>query len=379
MGSHDAEISILVTDDGEISGLNKTYLGRTGPTNVIAFPMREGAFTNISPDLLGDVVISADTAAREAEAAGISIEERFTELLVHGILHLLGYDHERSESDEKEMEKKARDVLRLLKGARGRQKSPVIQRQKQHQTDSAGAYKMAKLAVNVDHIATIRQARGVDYPDPVAAAVMAQLAGADGIVAHLREDRRHIQDKDVVRLRETAHRFILEMAATPEMEKIAVRIKPDLVTLVPEKRRELTTEGGLNLLRKKPGVFDTVSKLRGKGIEVSMFIDPDPLQVKKALEIGATAVEIHTGAFCDAPSPKKRQRELDRVREAAEVAHGLGLTVNAGHGLCYNTIQAMTTIKEIDEFSIGHSIVSRAALVGMDRAVRDMLRLIRGH
>ena len=235
---------------------------------------------------------------------------------------------------------------------------------------------MTHLAVNVDHIATLRQARGVDYPDPVAGAVLAQLAGAHGIVAHLREDRRHIQDDDVVRLRAAARRFILEMAVTPEMEKIALSVKPDLVTLVPEKRKELTTEGGLNLARHGGPVAKTIETLHRNEIPVSLFIDPDPGQVRRSHDAGAMAVEIHTGAFCEAATEKIRQKEFDRIRKAVEVARNLGLIVNAGHGLCYTTIEWMVTLKEIDEFSIGHSIVSRAALVGMDRAVRDMLALI---
>jgi pyridoxine 5-phosphate synthase len=236
---------------------------------------------------------------------------------------------------------------------------------------------MATLAVNVDHIATLRQARGVDYPDPVAAAVLAELAGADGIVVHLREDRRHIQDRDVRLLRETVQtKLILEMAATPGMIDIAVGIKPDLVTLVPEKREELTTEGGLDLLANRDHVADAVARLRQAGIPTSIFIDPDPEQVKAADRIDAEKIEIHTGTFCDAASPELKDRAFAAIADAAKLAARLNLGVNAGHGLCYNTIQTFRGLSEIDEFSIGHSIVSRAALVGMDRAVRDMVTLV---
>lgn len=237
---------------------------------------------------------------------------------------------------------------------------------------------MAQLAVNVDHIATLRQARGVDYPDPVAAAVLAELAGAEGIVVHLREDRRHIQDRDVRLIREIVQtKMILEMGATSEMVGIAMSIKPDLVTLVPEKREEVTTEGGLDLMVHKNAIAESVATLQDSGIPVSIFIDPDPEQIKIAHQINATMVEIHTGAFCDATSTRKRQEAFSQIVDTAKLAYRLKLGVNAGHGLCYNTIKAFTGLKEIDEFSIGHSIVSRAALVGMDRAVKEMLALVK--
>lgn len=237
---------------------------------------------------------------------------------------------------------------------------------------------MAGLAVNVDHIATLRQARGVTYPEPVAAAVIAELAGADGIVVHLREDRRHIQDADVRKIRNTVkNRLILEMAVTPEMEAIALEVRPDLVTLVPEKREELTTEGGLDLITAARGVSKTVAALQDSGIPVSIFIDADPDQIRRARDTGATAVEIHTGAFCDAPDTAGKTTEFARIRQSVDVAYDLGLIINVGHGLCYNTVKWFAGINAINEFSIGHSIVSRAALVGMDRAVRDMLRLIK--
>ena len=237
---------------------------------------------------------------------------------------------------------------------------------------------MASLAVNVDHIATLRQARKASYPDPVAAAVLAELAGAEGIVVHLREDRRHIQDRDIRILRETVQtKLILEMAATEEMVGIAVNIKPDLVTLVPEKREELTTEGGLDLMVQNSNVAEAIETLKQAGIPTSIFVDPNPEQIKIAHQINAAKVEIHTGGFCDAVTTAKKEEAFAMVVDAVKLAHRLKLGINAGHGLCYNTIQAFRGLHEIDEFSIGHSIVSKAALVGMDRAVREMLALIK--
>ncbi len=238
---------------------------------------------------------------------------------------------------------------------------------------------MAGLAVNVDHIATLRQARGTDYPDPVAAAVLAELAGADGIVAHLRGDRRHIQDRDVKLLRQIVKtRLILEMAATKEMLHIASEVLPDLVTLVPETREEITTEGGLDIIAHERTVKSAITELHAAGIAVSLFIDADTSQVKKAAHIGADMIEIHTGAFCDAKGGEEKDRAFAEIIEAAKTAAGLNLKVNAGHGLNYDSIKKFKGLKEIDEFSIGHSIVSRAALVGMERAVREMAELIRG-
>ena len=238
---------------------------------------------------------------------------------------------------------------------------------------------MAGLAVNIDHVAILRNTReGVSYPDPVAAAVLAELAGVDGIVIHLREDRRHIQDRDLKILRKIVQtKLILEMASTDEMVGIALDIKPDLVTLVPERREELTTEGGLDLIVHKNAVAETVGTLQNSGIPASIFIDPDPDQIKLAHRIDTTMVEIHTGTFCEAKTYKKRNQAFSNIVDAAKLAHKLRIGVNAGHGLCYNTIKAFKGLHEIDEFSIGHSIVSRAVLVGMERAVKEMLALIK--
>ena len=237
---------------------------------------------------------------------------------------------------------------------------------------------MAGLAVNVDHVATLREARKSSYPDPVAAAILAELAGADGIVVHLREDRRHIQDRDLRILRQSVQtKLILEMASNKEMIGIALDVQPDVVTLVPEKREELTTEGGLDLISYKDAIAETVATLQDSGIPVSIFIDPDPDQIKVAHKINATMVEIHTGIFCDAKTTKKRERAFSDIVDAAKFAHKLRLGINAGHGLCYNTIKTFKGLREIHEFSIGHSIISRAILVGMEKAVKEMLTLIK--
>jgi pyridoxine 5-phosphate synthase len=237
---------------------------------------------------------------------------------------------------------------------------------------------MAGLSVNVDHVATLREARKGRYPDPVSAAVLAELAGVDGIVVHLREDRRHIKDRDLRILRKVVHsKLILEMASTNEMVGIALDVQPDVVTLVPEKREELTTEGGLDLIVHKDAVAETVGTLQNNGIPVCIFIDPDPEQIKIAHQINANMVEIHTGIFCDAKTSKKRDQAFSNIVNSAKLAFKLRMGVNAGHGICYKTIKAFKGLNEINEFSIGHSIISRAVLVGLDSAVREMLALIK--
>ncbi|MCP3940334.1 MAG: pyridoxine 5'-phosphate synthase [Desulfobacteraceae bacterium] len=237
---------------------------------------------------------------------------------------------------------------------------------------------MAELAVNVDHVATLRQARGIHYPEPVAVAIAAETAGADAIVVHLREDRRHIQERDVRLLRQVVQsRLILEMAATSEMLGIALDIKPDCVTLVPEKREELTTEGGLDLITHQDAIREAVNTLKNAHIKVCIFIDPDIDQIKVAHTIDADMIEIHTGAFCDATTQGQKQKELIRIVNAAKIGTKLKLGVNAGHGIDYNTIKAFTGLSEINEFSIGHSIIGRSILTGIDQAVRDMKQLIK--
>ena len=238
---------------------------------------------------------------------------------------------------------------------------------------------MAKLGVNIDHVATVRQARGVAEPDPVTAAALAELAGADGITVHLREDRRHIQDRDVELLRRTvATRLNLEMAATGEMVGIALKLLPDCVTLVPEKREELTTEGGLDVIRYRSSLKDHVELLRQGGMTVSLFVDPDLEQIKASRRLGADFIEIHTGAYCEARNPASRRAELEKIEHAVRAGRKLGLGVNAGHGLNYQNVRDVAALGGIEEFNIGHSSVSRAVLVGMERAVREMVALVRG-
>jgi len=239
---------------------------------------------------------------------------------------------------------------------------------------------MAGLMVNVDHVATVREARGIAEPDPVLAAALAELAGCDGIIVHLREDRRHIQDRDLELLRKTVKtKLNLEMASVPEMVTIAKKIKPDIATLVPEKRQELTTEGGLDVIAQAKSVKQSVQALQKAGITVSLFIDPNPKQIEAAKEkIGADYVEIHTGAFAEARDRDQEKREVRKISEAVDLAFRIGLGVNAGHGLDYHNIRQLLAIELIEEFSIGHSIIARALMVGMAQAVKEMLVLIKG-
>jgi pyridoxine 5-phosphate synthase len=244
---------------------------------------------------------------------------------------------------------------------------------------------MTKLGVNIDHIATIRQARKAIEPDPVAAAILAELAGAHGITVHLRGDRRHIQDKDILRLRETVTtRLNMEMAATGEMVRIATKLHPDQVTLVPEKENEITTEGGLNVVENRRAVAHAIQGLTRSRIQVSLFIDPDPKQVDTAADLGAGMIEINTRAYSEA-SPKSPdmagsalQRELTKVVQASERGSKKGLRILAGHGLTYRNVRLISAIPEIEELNIGHNIIARAALVGIDRAVREMLQAMNG-
>jgi pyridoxine 5-phosphate synthase len=233
---------------------------------------------------------------------------------------------------------------------------------------------VGKLAVNVDHVATVRQARGATEPDPVTAAALAELAGAQGIVVHLREDRRHIQDRDVSLLRQTVKtKLNLEMAATQELLRIALNIKPDMVTLVAERREEVTTEGGLEVELNKEHLKKYIRVLKDAGILVSMFINPDLDQVKACQWVEADYLEVHTGPFCEARTLSDRQEEFDRIQNAVKLAHKLGIGVNVGHGLDYHNVGWLADLAEIEEFSIGHAIVARAVLVGFERAVREML------
>lgn len=235
-----------------------------------------------------------------------------------------------------------------------------------------------RLGVNVDHVATLRQARRAPYPDPVLAASLAEIAGADQITVHLREDRRHIQDRDLHLLRQTVRtRLNLEMAANAEMVQVAFVAKPDTVTLVPERRQEITTEGGLDVVNSRESLKKVVKSLRDGEIEVSLFIDPDLDQVRQAHRVDAQVVELHTGRYCDARSDKEREQEFGRIVEAARAAARLGMRVAAGHGLNYENVRPIVGIQEITELNIGHAIVARSVFVGMERAVRDMIDLMR--
>ncbi|MDE0032721.1 MAG: pyridoxine 5'-phosphate synthase [Deltaproteobacteria bacterium] len=235
---------------------------------------------------------------------------------------------------------------------------------------------MTRLGVNVDHVATVRQARMIDIPDPVEAALLAEQAGADLITVHLREDRRHIQERDVSRLRQRLTAGLnLEMAGNSEMTGHALSLKPDDACLVPERREELTTEGGLDVVAHGKQLREVVSRLRDAGIRVSLFVDPDLKQLEASREAGADAVEIHTGAYCDAGGPRQAE-ELEAVRQAAAAAAGLGLEVHGGHGLNAGNVAPIAAIEEIVELNIGHSIVARSIMVGMAQAVKEMKALI---
>lgn len=236
-----------------------------------------------------------------------------------------------------------------------------------------------KLSINIDHIATIRNARGGSEPDPVYAARICEAAGAAGIVSHLREDRRHINDDDVRRLRASiTTKFDLEMAATEEIISIAINIQPELVTLVPERRQELTTEGGIDVIAQKKYYTDVIKKFRQNHIAVSLFIAPDEAQIKAAADIETDMIELHTGEYAEVKTEKEFQRELQRINDAAKLGKSLGLGVNGGHGLGYENMQPVAAIKEIDEVSIGYAIIVRSLFVGLDAAVREMKQLVEG-
>jgi pyridoxine 5-phosphate synthase len=238
---------------------------------------------------------------------------------------------------------------------------------------------MIRLGVNIDHVATVRQARRASEPDPVAAAVLAMLGGADGITVHLREDRRHIQDRDVRLLRPMVPRLNLEMAAVDEIIRIACEVKPDEATLVPEKRQELTTEGGLDVVGQRPAVADAVKRLTDSGILVSLFIDPDTLQVETAKHVGAQAIEFCTARYSEVRAESEVEAELNKLAEATQFANELGLHVHMGHGLNYVNVAPIVRIRGVVELNIGHSIISRAVLVGIERAVRDMKQVMTEH
>jgi pyridoxine 5-phosphate synthase len=235
---------------------------------------------------------------------------------------------------------------------------------------------MIRLGVNVDHVATVRQARRAEVPDPVEAALVAERAGADGITVHLREDRRHIQERDVELLRERATTKInLEMAVTPSMVTFAEKLRPNDACFVPEKREELTTEGGLDVVAHRTKVKEAVIQLQDRGIHVSLFIDPEGAQIEAAREVGAHAIEIHTGSYCNVTG-LEREKERQAITKAATFARNLGLEVHAGHGLDYDNVTPIARIPEIVELNIGHSIIARAIIYGIEQAVREMKELL---
>jgi len=237
---------------------------------------------------------------------------------------------------------------------------------------------MVRLGVNVDHIATQREARKGKLPDPIAAAVLAEMAGANGIVCHLREDRRHIKDKDLYLLKEVVKTHLnMEMAPTDEMMKIATEVVPDMVTLVPERREEVTTEGGLDVISNFEYLEEAITILRANNIVVSLFIDPEINQVKAAARVKTDYVELHTGNYASAETLNRVADELERIRSMATAANKLGLGVSAGHGLNYQNVREVAAISPIEELNIGHSIIAKAVMVGMERAVREMLDLMK--
>ncbi len=350
------DISIVLLDDPGIARYNSKFRHKKGPTNVLSFPasdLYEELPKELASGQLGDILISVETARREAKKKSCTLHQRILELIIHGLLHLLGYDHEQSTREALIMWEKEQVLLKQLTNTRSKT--------------------MPHLAINVDHVATVRQARGTTEPDPVHAAAICELAGAEGIVIHLREDRRHIQDRDVYLLRKTVKtKLNLEMAAAKEIIDIALDVKPDMITLVPEKRQELTTEGGLDVVANEKKLRKTIKKMNKAGIPVSIFVDPDPTQIKASLEVGATFVELHTGRYCDARNGEEQNKEFRLIERSAELAFESGLLVNAGHGLDYRTTSQIASLPTIDELSIGHAIITRAVYVGLDQAVREM-------
>ncbi len=355
-GCADHELSLLLVDDPAMQEINKQWRHKDKATNVLSFP-QGGADAFDQHPMLGDIIISIDTALKEAKNKKTSLHQHLTTLLVHGFVHLLGYDHEQSDQAAEEMFALEYHYLQALRTRR---------------------IKMVKLAINVDHVATLRQARGITEPDPVTAAAIAELAGAVGIVVHLREDRRHMQDRDIAILRKTVQtKLNLEMGATEEIIEIALDLLPDMVTLVPEKREELTTEGGLDVAGQKDKLKEVIARMAEKDIPVSLFIDPDSSQIQASKEVGATFVEIHTGRYADAASEEEEDKEFEYIASAAEEAYEAGLRVNAGHGLNYVNTARVAALPTIEELSIGHAVMARAIFVGLDQAVREMIDICR--
>jgi len=365
-GCPNATVNIHFTNDSEIQRLNRTYRDKDVPTNVLSFPFESDLPAEIAASVagsladreLGDIAISVETAANEAKLYNQQFIYRLAWLVAHGLLHLLGYDHERSFDEAETMAAMEEELLATFFTNR--------------------RTTMPQLAINVDHVATIRQARGISQPDPVFAASLCELAGASGIVVHLREDRRHIQDRDIYLLRQTIKtKMNLEMGANTEIIDIALDVVPDMITLVPEKRQELTTEGGLDVISQSEKLKKVIDSFTTANIPVSIFLDPDTDQIKAAQDIGATFVEIHTGRYCDAVTEQQRDKEFELIAASADEAYQLGLIVNGGHGLDYHTTGRIAALETIDELSIGHAVISRAVFTGLEKAVQDMLEIMR--
>jgi pyridoxine 5-phosphate synthase len=361
------EVSLVLTDNKTIKKLNTEYLGRNYPTNVLSFPF-EKEKPSVS-NILGEVIISVEKAREEALLYQLDFENYLLALIVHGFVHLLDYDHEKGLFSPFLMVKNELNLFNKVAFKKG--KKEIIKFIKRRE------YMPAKLAVNVDHVATVREARKTYYPDPVHAAVLAELGGADGIVVHLRLDRRHIKERDVRIIKEIIKtKLILEMAIDEELIKFAKEVKPYQVTLVPERVEEVTTEGGMNLEGRVNEVKKAVKELNKAGIKVSLFLNPDEKTIKLAKKTGAQIIEIHTGIYADAETEEEREKEFNKIEIAARLAKDLGFIVHAGHGLNYENIGPVAAIPQIEEFSIGHSIVSRAIFVGMKEAVKEMKELI---
>ncbi|MGC9142189.1 MAG: pyridoxine 5'-phosphate synthase [Caldimicrobium sp.] len=360
LGRFPKDLTILFTNNKLITLYNTQFLKRPYPTNVIAFPSSDSKY-------LGDIIISIEKAKEEAEYYQIPYEKYLIMLIFHGFLHLYGYDHEKGVYSPYLMLK---NEIKLAKALGYGEKEIINFLQRRE-------YMPAKLAVNVDHVATLREARKTYYPDPVHAAILAELGGADGIVVHLRLDRRHIKERDVRIIREIIKtKLILEMALDEELIKFAKEIRPYQVTLVPERVEEITTEGGMELEGRVEEVKKVVKELNKAGIKVSLFVNPEEKTLQLAKETGAQIVELHTGLYAEAEDEDKRMAEFERLERAAHLAKELGFIVHAGHGLNYENIGPVAAIPEIEEFSIGHSIVSRAIMVGIKEAVREMKELI---
>ncbi|QER41597.1 pyridoxine 5'-phosphate synthase [Thermodesulfobacterium sp. TA1] len=361
------EVSLTLVDNQTIWDLNRKYLGRDYPTNVLSFSFF--GKQDLNHKLLGEIIISVEKAKEEAEFYGLNFENYLLSLAIHGLLHLLDYDHEKGVFSPWLMLRKEIQLFEKIGFSEG--KEEVLNFLKRRE------YMPAKLAVNVDHVATVREARKAPYPDPVHAAVLAELGGADGIVVHLRLDRRHIKERDVRLIKEVIKtKLILEMAIDEGLIKFAKEIKPFQVTLVPERTEEITTEGGMVLEGRVDEVKKAVKDLNKAGIKVSLFLNPEEKTIKLAKKTGAQIIEIHTGMYAEAEDEVKKEEELAKIEVAARLAKDLGFVVHAGHGLSYENIGPVAAIPEIEEFSIGHSIVSKAIMVGMKEAVREMKEVI---